>query len=225
MTDYRRLRLHNLNSPEFRHLYLLLYWVVFGILFYMAEQVFPRRHYHEVWTPLDAHIPFCEWFMIPYMLWFVYLAGMHLYLLLTDIPAFRSMMRFIIITYSAALVMFLLYPTCQNLRPQAFPRDNFLIRFIQGFYAFDTNTNVCPSLHCVGSMAVVFASWDTEKLRRFRLPITLLGLLISISTVFVKQHSILDVVCGMALSFSAYLAVYFLPRKGTRRLWNERAIM
>lgn len=224
MTDYRRLRLNNLNSPEFRHLYLLLYWPFLGILFYMAERVVSRRVFHVMWCPLDDLIPLCEWFMIPYMFWFVFLVGMHLYLLLTDTPAFRRMMHFIIFTYSAALLVFLFYPTVQHLRPREFPRDNFLTQFIADFYRFDTNTNVCPSLHCVGSMAVVFASWDTEKLRRFRPAITVTGLLISISTVFVKQHSILDVFWGMVLSLAAYRAVYILPKKGKVHTWKERTI-
>lgn len=190
----------------------------------MAERVILRRSYHVMWCPLDDRIPFCEWFMIPYMFWFVFLVGMHLYLLLMDVPAFRRMMQFIVLTYYGALLIFLLYPTCQHLRPAEFARDNFLTRFIADFYAFDTNTNVCPSLHCVGSMAVVFAAWDTKGLRRHRLGITLMGLLISVSTVFVKQHSILDVFCGMVLSGTAGMAVYILPKKGSVRRWKERTI-
>lgn len=226
MTDYRTLRPSNLNSPQFRHLKLLLYWVIFGILFYGVERVIPRRMYHTMWCPLDDRIPFCEWFMIPYMFWFVFLAGMHVYLLLEDIPAFRRMMRFIMLTYSAALVVFLLYPTRQLLRPAEFPRDNFLTRFIAAFYRFDTNTNVCPSLHCVGSMAVVFAAWDTERLRKgaWRVVFPVTGLLISVSTVFVKQHSVQDVFWGMTLSLTAGALVYILPRRGRKEAWRERTI-
>ena len=37
VTDYRKLRLSNLNSPEFRHVKLLLYWPVYGLLFLFVE--------------------------------------------------------------------------------------------------------------------------------------------------------------------------------------------
>lgn len=210
---------------RFSHWKLLLYWPFFGILFYMAERVFSRRYFHAMWCPLDNSIPFCEWFLIPYLFWFVYLAGMHVYLFFRDAAAFRKMMRFIALTYSAALWIFFLYPTCQELRPVVFPRDNFLTRLTAAFYAFDTNTNVCPSLHCVGSMAVVFAAWDTEGLRRWRLPVTALGLLISISTVFVKQHSVLDVFWAMVLCAAAYGAVYVLPQKGGCAVWHKKTII
>lgn len=227
MADYRRLRPSNLTSPEFKHLLLLLFWVVFGIFFGAAERLIPRTEWHPVWCPLDDKIPFCEWFFIPYMFWFVFLIGMHLYLLLFDVPAFRRFMYFIMLTYSATMVVYLVYPTCQELRPAEFARDNFLTRFAAGFYQFDTNTNVCPSLHCVGSLAVAFAAWDTERFQKPGWKIAFMGtaLLISISTVFVKQHSILDVLWAWVLCAVCYVIVYvILPNRGKvkKTAWKEQ---
>lgn len=214
MVDYRRLRPNNITSPEFRHVLLLLFWIVFGMLFGAAERLFSRT-YHAVWCPLDDKIPFCEWFMIPYMFWFVFLVGMHLYLLLEDVPGFRRFMYFIMFTYSVTMVVYLVYPTCQELRPQEFPRDNFLTRFVAGFYQFDTNTNVCPSLHCVGSLAVVFASWHTERFQKWgwKLAFTVTGVLISVATVMVKQHSVIDVFWAYVLCVVGYVLVYVLPER------------
>lgn len=227
MVDYRGLRPNNITSPQYRHLLLLLHWPIFGILFYAAERL-GSQTFHPVWCPLDDLIPFCEWFMIPYLFWFVFLIGMHIYLGLTDIPAFRQFMQFIIFSYGTTMLIYILYPTCQELRPAQFSRDNLLTRMIGDFYVFDTNTNVCPSLHCVGSMAVVFASWNTERLRKgaWRAAFTVVGLLISFSTVFVKQHSIIDVFCGMALCAIGYILVYkYLPLRKTAKssgVWKKR---
>ena len=228
MVDYRGLRPNNITSPEYSHLLLLLHWPVFGILFYAAENLVPRT-FHPVWCPLDDLIPFCELFMIPYLFWFVFLIGMHVYLGFTDIPAFRQFMRFLIFSYGTTMLIYILYPTCQELRPREFPRDNVLTRMVADFYQFDTNTNVCPSLHCVGSMAVVFASWHTERLKKglWRPVITATGILISFSTVFVKQHSIIDVICGMILCAIGYVLVYVVqPRRqkeGAKVKWRGRA--
>lgn len=215
--DYRRLRPGRLNTDEFRHLKLLLYWPVFGLLFLYAERFMQVDYYYPMHCALDDYIPFFEWFLIPYLFWFLFLLGMHLYTLLYDVRAFRQMMRFIIITYSAALVVFFLFPNCQQLRPVAFERDNPLTRFIAGFYMFDTSTNVCPSLHVVGSLAVFFASLDVKRLstpgwRAFFLVSTIL---ISISTVFLKQHSILDLLAAVLLCAVAYLMVYRAPVRDT----------
>ncbi len=220
MVDYRRLRPSNLTSPEFRHLLLLLFWPMFGLTFGAVERLIPRQTWHSVHCVLDDLIPFCEWFFIPYLFWFVYLVGMLAYLLLCDIPAFKRFMCFIILTYSVTMAIYMVYPTCQELRPDSFARDNFLTRFAVSFYRFDTNTNVCPSLHCAGAMAVAFAAWDTKRFRTLLWRTAFLGmsLLICISTLFVKQHSALDVVYAWMLCAAAYCLVYRLPARKEKRM-------
>ena len=208
--DYRKVRLHNLNSAEYRHLLLLLYWPLYGLLFLYVERFSPTEYYHPVSCALDAYIPFQELFLIPYLFWFVYLIGMLLYTLLYDVRAFRRMMYFIIFTYSITILFYLIYPTCQNLRPAEFARDNLLTRFTAWFYRFDTNTNVCPSIHVLGSAAAMFAGLDCRAFRRRgrRIALIAAALLISVSTVFLKQHSVLDVLAALPLCAAAYLLVY-----------------
>jgi len=159
-----------------------------------------------MYSPLDDLIPFFEGFVIPYMFWFVYLIGMHLYTLLYDIEAFKKMMKFIIITYTVTILIYLIWPTCQELRPMEFERDNFLTRFMSGFYQFDTNTNVCPSIHVIGSLAVLFASYHCKGTARFgwKIAFTVTGILICVSTVFLKQHSIIDVIAALPICAIAY---------------------
>lgn len=207
MVNYRGFRLKKINEPEYRHLWLLSFWAVFGLWFFLAEWVFPTN-YHVVSCRLDAAIPFCEWFVIPYVLWFGFVAAPVLLLLLTDIPAFRRLMHHIIITYSMITVIYVLYPTCQNLRPVVFPRDNFLTRMVQFLYQVDTPTNVCPSLHVVGSMVAARGLIEVKQLRRWGGGIYALALLISISTVLIKQHSLVDVVLALVLYGATYPMVY-----------------
>ena len=144
--NYREFRIHKLNAPEFSHVRLLLYWPIFGLLFLFLERLQPQRNYYPVYCGLDDIIPFCEWALIPYLFWFVFLIGTLVYTFFVDVPAFRRMMYFVIVTYTITVLIYLFFPTCQNLRPEAFVRNNLLTRFIELFYSFDTNTNVCPSL-------------------------------------------------------------------------------
>ena len=161
--DYRSFRFSKLGTDEFRHLKLLLYWPVFLLFFLFVERLSPVDYYHSVSCALDSHIPFCEFFLIPYLFWFLYLIGMHLYTLLYDIEAFRKLMRFVMISYSITMIIYLLFPTCQELRPEVFERDNPFTRFLFYFYQFDTDTNVCPSLHVIGSIAVWCTSWHIKE--------------------------------------------------------------
>lgn len=194
--DYRQFRFSRLNTPEFSHVWLLLYWPLFGLGFSYVERFYPVAQYINMHCALDDLIPFNEWFLIPYLFWFVYLIGAVAYTFFFDVPGFRRMMRFVMITYSVTLIIYFLFPTCQMLRPEVFPRDNALTRFIAGFYVFDTNTNVCPSLHVIASTAAAF--------------------FISISTVFMKQHSILDVAAAIPLCAIGYYFAYVRTSKKSR---------
>jgi len=207
VVDYRQFRFARLSTPEFSHLKWLIFWPVFGSLFWALELFRPVEDCHVMYHPIDDLIPFCEIFVIPYMFWFVYLVGMYLYTLFYDIATFRRLMKFTVITYMSTLLIYLVYPTCQELRPMEFARDNFLTRFMESFYRFDSNTNVCPSIHVIGSVAVCIAGLYAPKLQKLRwklfFPIT--AVLICMATVFLKQHSILDVVWAIPICAVAYI--------------------
>lgn len=211
--DYRKFRLNKLNTPEFRHIYLLLFWPIYGLVFFYLERIRPVAEYHTMHCVLDDHIPFCEWFVFPYLLWFLFFGGMVALTFFIDVKAFKHMMQFIIITHAIAIFIFFVYPNSQNLRPEVFPRDNILTRFMAGFYAFDTNTNVCPSLHVVGSVAAMFAGWDSKYFssRGWKIVFAITTVLISISTVFLKQHSATDILVAIPICLLGYWLVYRLP--------------
>lgn len=215
VVDYRQFRFNKLNSPEFSHLKYLLYWPIYGLLFLTVERLWIRDSYFPMYCGWDDHIPFCEYFLIPYLFWFVFLVGMIFYTLFYDIPAFKRMMQYIMLTYTAAIVIYILFPNCQKLRPVSFERDNLLTRFMAGFYQFDTNTNVCPSVHVIGSVAVMLAAWDCRDLQTpfWKISFGIMAFLISISTVFLKQHSILDVIAAIPICCLAYISVYMKRRE------------
>lgn len=204
--DYRKLRLNNLTSPEFSHILLLIAWPIFFLLFTTLERIYVVDYYYPMYCPLDDLIPFNEWFVIPYLLWFAFIILSLLYGFLYDVDLFKREMKSIIITYYAALLIFFLFPNCQELRPTEFVRDNFLTRFMADFYQFDTNTNVFPSIHVMGAMCSMFAVWHAKGLRHplWKIAATLLCISICMSTVFLKQHSILDTFGALPICLFAY---------------------
>ena len=214
MVDYRKLRPSNITSPEFRHLLLLLYWPIYGLTFLILERGL-TLNYHPVETALDAKLPFCEYFVPAYYFWFVFLIGIHFYTAFFDVPAFKKLMYFIMITYTVTSVIYLLYPTKQELRPTEFARDNIFVSIVKGLYGFDTNTNVCPSLHVIGSFAVLFTSWHCKRFKTFWWQTGFISatLLICLSTVFLKQHSVIDIWTALILCAAAYPFAYILPDK------------
>ena len=214
MVDYRKIKPSSITLPEFRHILLLLYWPIYGLTFLILERGL-TLNYHPVESVLDAKIPFCEYFVPAYYFWFVFLIGIHIYTFFFDVPAFKKLMYFIMITYTVTSVIYLIYPTKQELRPTEFAQDNIFITIVQGLYGFDTNTNVCPSLHVIGSVAVLFTSWECKRFKTFwwQLGFVSATVLICLSTVFLKQHSVIDIWGALALCAVAYPFAYILPDK------------
>ncbi len=210
IVDYRKFRFRKLATPEFSYVNLLWYWVAFGVLFYTLERFWIRESYTPMYSPIDDLIPFAEVFLIPYLFWFVFLIGIHAYTMLFDVEAFKRLMVFIMVSYSITLLIYVLYPNSQNLRPVEFERDNAFTRFMAGYYQFDTNTNVCPSLHVIGSVATVAGAWKSRHFSStgWRIAFSVTAFLISISTVFMKQHSILDVIYAIPVCAVAWFVMW-----------------
>ena len=208
--DYRQFRLNKINEPQYKHLWFFIFWPIFGLRYLILERYVPVRYYHPIHAPIDDMIPFQEWFLIPYVLWYVCLVGMQLYTLLYDVRSFKNYMKFLSISMTISTVIFIVYPSCQNLRPEQLPRDNLLTRIVQQLYAMDTNTNVFPSEHAIGALVILLSSLHTKGLRSplKTTVITVLTILICMSTVFLKQHSILDVIAAIPITLFAYWICY-----------------
>ena len=208
--DYRAFRLRKINDEAYRHLKLLLYWPVYGLLFLYVERFCPVASYHVMHCVLDDKIPFCEFFLVFYVSWYVLIVGIHLYTLLYDVDTFCRYSKFLCVSMTMSTAIFLLYPSCQDLRPDQFPRDNFLSRVMGFLYTVDTPTNVFPSEHVIGALAALIAAAHTEGLRKpgRLLPLTVLTVLICASTLFLKQHSALDVLGALPICIISYLLCY-----------------
>ena len=70
VVDYSSFRLSKIKDPQFSHLKYLLGWVVYFALYFITEKFIPPETCHVVHSPLDDLIPFCEFFVIPYVFWY-----------------------------------------------------------------------------------------------------------------------------------------------------------
>lgn len=209
VVDYRQFRLSKINAPQFSHLKLLLGWVGYFILFAMTETFIPAEKCYPMHCWLDDVIPFCEIFVIPYVFWYVFIIGSLLYFALYNTKSFRQLMTFIIITQIVAMAVYIFLPNRQDLRPVEFPRDNILTQLVGLLYSADTNTGVCPSLHVAYSVAIA-SVWLKEKQASIpvKVFVVVAAILISLSTMFIKQHSAVDVFAALLLCLFAECIVY-----------------
>jgi len=169
----------------------------------------PAENCHPVHIWLDDWIPFSEWFFIPYAFWYGLVVFSLGYFLLYNVDSFKRLQTYIIVTQVLAMLCYILYPTRQDLRPEVFANDNFLTRCVSSLYAFDTNTGVCPSLHVAYSLGLA-SVWTKEKGSHplWRGFVVFAVVMICLSTMFIKQHSALDLFAAIPVGLVAEAFVY-----------------
>lgn len=203
---------------QHKYLFLLLYIPVYLLWFSVLEHVI-TTDYWVSYLPLDDRIPFLPGFVYAYGAWYLFLLIPGLYMLFRDTVAFQRYLWFFIIGFTICLLVCTVFPNGQNLRPQNLTGDSLSLRLILELYRTDTNTNVFPSMHIVGTVAVFYGVYHSKTLRhpRWMIPIAVLALLICASTVLIKQHSILDLFAGVALCVPLWLILDRIGRKRDRQ--------
>lgn len=194
-----------------REALLLLYFPIYLLLFALAEHSV-TADYWVSWCPLDDMIPFVSQFVYFYILWFPLMLGMTLWLLVKDTRAFWRYGIALIISTLIGFAIFFILPSGQDLRPAVVEGHTLSAFIMRVIYAVDTNTNVFPSLHVVGTLVAIVGALDTDTLSKgWKWLIAVVGTLINISVVFVKQHSVLDVFSAVAVWLPVWLGVYVIP--------------
>ncbi len=209
VVDYRQFRFSKLNDPQFSHLLYLLGWVGYFSLYFLTENLIPAERCTVVYSPLDDLIPFCEWFFIPYVFWYLLIVISLLYFALYNTDGFKRLQTFIIVTQVVAMAIYIMFPNKQELRPVEFPRDNLLTQGVAFLYSFDTSTNVCPSLHVAYSLGLA-SVWLKEKAASipWKCFVVIAVITICLSTAFIKQHSVVDIFAALPVGLLAELIAY-----------------
>lgn len=208
---------------KYRHgLVILTYAVVYILLFGYLEQR-PVHGYHIVHTVFDDWIPFCEYFVVPYLLWFPYMFLAVLYFIFfnKNKHEYYQLISNLMMGMTVFLIVSYVYPNAQHLRPSEFARDNVFTHIVQWLYRTDTPTNILPSIHVFNSLAIHMSLTNCEALKEHkwikRGSLTL-TILIILSTMFLKQHSVIDVCMGSTLALFGFIIFY--PQKSTERSRN-----
>lgn len=194
---------------NFRHFWMLLIWALF-IGLYVFVEFLPVEQYWVSQIPLDDSIPFCKYFVLPYCTWHILMAVTTAYLAFFDADNFRRFMTFIALGMIPVVIFNLFFPTCVRLRPTTVEGRGLCEWMLRLVYTLDDCTDVLPSMHVIGCFALSAAYLNTPSLRKrhLHIPMLILAVLISLSTVFIKQHSILDVFTAIPYAVLIWWLVY-----------------
>ena len=197
-------------KEKYPHIWVVSYFIIYMIWFVWLESR-ADEPYHVIHFPLDDYIPFCEYFIIPYLLWFGYVGWGIGYFYLKDRSEYFRLCAMLFTGMTIFLIVSTIYPNGHYLRPTTFARDNIFVHIVKWLYASDTATNLFPSIHVYNSIAVNIAVWRSDAFKHkhaMRCGSTILMVSIILSTMFLKQHSVFDVVTGMITAAGMYMIVY-----------------
>lgn len=203
---------------KYKHAWVFLYaFIYFPWFYYLEKNV--TDEFHIIHTAFDEKIPFIEFFVIPYLLWFGFITFALLYFFFTDRNDFYRMTAFLITGMTVFLIISTIYPNGQILRPAEFTRDNIFIDLVKNLYHGDTPTNIFPSIHAYNSIGVHLAVRNSNRLKGNKFAqygSFVLSVLIILSTMFLKQHSVIDVIGAIVLAVPTYhLAYVWEPKKAS----------
>lgn len=188
----------------------LVYMTLYLIWFFLLEQKV-TGNYTIIHVAADDYIPFCEWFVIPYFLWFAYIITTVIWLFLKDKDDYYRVCIFLYTGMTIFLLVSTFFPNGHHLRPQVMPRDNILTAMVSRLYLTDTSTNLWPSIHVYNSLGAHFAVVKNPALadhKWVRIGSLILCTSIILSTVFIKQHSVFDVITAFIMAAIMYGITY-----------------
>ena len=187
--------------PKYAIAPLILALVVNNCVYIGVAQFKNVLHFSSLATPLDKQIPLITPFVIFYVLAYVQW-GLNYILIGRDSK--KLCYQFVfgdILSKVICLFFFILFPTTLT-RPEITGTDIFsqLVRFI---YSVDAPVNLFPSIHCLESWCCIRAAFkmnlNTEKRTRiYQVATIIVSLGVFASTLFIKQHVIVDVFGGIA---------------------------
>lgn len=211
---------------KYKHAAYLIYYPIV-VLWFKSLEMRNVSVTNWIWAPIDYKIPFVAVFVVPYMLWFAFMAVSIAFLGFRDKPEYFKLLTSIYIGMTICCIIYFLYPHGQPLREPLTGNEKSVFDWLVAnvIYANDTPTNCAPSIHVANSIFTTIALQRSKAIKKYKLLLIgahLLNLLIIASTMFIKQHSVIDAILGVALAAVVYLLVYAIDWRGQYESFLER---
>ena len=173
--------------------------LVSGLLYQIANRLVPLSAAHDILSPLDARIPLRPgWIWIYLGVYVFWVFNFYLIARRGRDYWYRFLSAFLLSAF-ISFAIFILYPTTMP-RPEITGSgvNAWLLRLT---YAADRPLNLTPSLHCLSSVQCAMGlNGDRRTPLWYRIASYIFAALVCLSTLFVRQHCLIDVVMGVALA-------------------------
>lgn len=150
-------------------------------------------------TNMDRMIPFLKIFVLPYVGWYVFIVFTIFYFCLKDKETYY---KILISLYLGLMICYGVYYFYQTTVPRpVLVEKDFLTQIIAQVYRLDQPFNCFPSIHSLTSYLMYKGIRHCPAATRLsRLAISGMAFVIILSTLFIKQHVILDAIAAVLLA-------------------------
>ena len=195
----------------------VLLWLVQVLWYFLLNNY--QTNSHLIHIPLDDKIPYVKEFVIFYVMWYGYIVFAHIWTFFHTKRDFLVMCCLIFLGNLISMIVCTAYPSMHDLRPDdAVMGNSFLSDIVRWLYGTENPYCILPSMHCMLAIVITVGLIFSDGLKGnlfVKIACPIYTVLVMLSTVFIKQHSIVDVFAAMILSVPVCLLTYFviLPKK------------
>jgi membrane-associated phospholipid phosphatase len=151
-------------------------------------------------TKIDDMIPFIDIFIVPYVIWYPFIFITLAYIAWKDKPLY---IKTLVTMNIAMLTCYMIYFVFQTHVPRPELTGNSVFtKMVEWIYINDAPFNAFPSIHSLTSFLMLYAVQRSNKINlTVKNSVSIIAILIIISTLFVKQHVILDAISAIMLGY------------------------
>lgn len=195
------------------HLTMIGLYMLFIFLFLFVGDYNEGREFYNLSIFIDEKIPFNPHFVWTYILY--YFVALMPVMVVPDIKEFRRMVGAYLMMYFMGFLTFIVFPV-KMVRPELIG-DGYSLWLLRKIYNADNGYNCFPSMHVANAYLASFFSFKFNK--PYGSVVYIIAFLITISTLFIKQHYIVDLIAGILLAYFVYRFSYY--RFSSERVKSE----
>ena len=181
--------------------------LVFQIIMYFGCEYF-QSGFHDVKRDIDDKIPFVEWSVLVYVLWFPLIALFPIALFYVNEEAYVFYITAMFMEVVLSVICYMIYQTTFK-RPE--PSDKLSGKLMaivfKGSYR---GVNCAPSLHCSSCYLIIFTALMAMHKVTGIISI-IVAVAIVISTMTTKQHTVIDVLSAIPMFVVCAFIGKFFP--------------
>ncbi len=183
--------------------------IVAAILFsWVANQIFGSVTGFQPNLPIDAHIPYVPQFIIFYFLCFPLCIVAYFVLAYHNRRRLYDITAMIVICYIISGIVYWVWPTEFPLawKYSWLPENlGFWDKFVYNTWNTGLPTCLLPSQHCFMAIACILTLFDWRPHPVYAMFMVAFNICVVLSTMFLKQHFIMDFVTSLAIMTIVYL--------------------